>query len=65
LLIKIGFSQPLTPQVGQIKSEAIDPQALGLQSASLSELKGGEIEENAQILRNVLQGTGIQPNKML
>ena len=43
---------------GQIKSEAIDPQALGLQSASLSELKGGEIEENAQILRNVLQGKG-------
>ena len=43
---------------GQVKSKAIDPQALGLQSASLSELKGGEVEENAQILRNVLQGKG-------
>lgn len=43
---------------GRVTSEAIDPQALGLQSASLSELKGGEIEENARILRNVLQGKG-------
>ena len=43
---------------GQIKSEAIDPQTLGLNSASLSELKGGEVEENAAILRNVLQGKG-------
>ena len=43
---------------GQIKSEAIDPQSLGLNSASLSELKGGEVEENATILRKVLQGKG-------
>ena len=38
----------------------INPQALGLKSASLSELKGGEVEENAAILRNVLQGKGTQ-----
>ncbi|MEL6930758.1 MAG: anthranilate phosphoribosyltransferase [Cyanobacteria bacterium J06600_6] len=43
---------------GQVKNEAIDPQALGLQPASLKELKGGEVEENAQILRDVLQGKG-------
>jgi len=43
---------------GQVKTDAIDPQTLGLQPASLSELKGGEVEENAQILRNVLQGKG-------
>ena len=42
----------------QVKTDAIDPQTLGLQPASLSELKGGEVEENAQILRNVLQGKG-------
>ena len=42
----------------RVESEAIDPQALGLQSASLSELKGGDVKENAQILRNVLQGKG-------
>ena len=41
----------------QIKSDAIDPQAL-VQPASLNELKGGEVEENARILRNVLQGEG-------
>lgn len=43
---------------GQVKPDTIDPQALGLQSASLRELKGGEVAENAAILRNVLQGKG-------
>ncbi|MEL6579907.1 MAG: anthranilate phosphoribosyltransferase [Cyanobacteria bacterium J06621_12] len=43
---------------GQIKSESINPETLGLEPASLSELKGGEVEENAAILRNVLQGKG-------
>jgi anthranilate phosphoribosyltransferase len=43
---------------GKVSSDTINPQALGLQSASLKELKGGGVEENATILRNVLQGTG-------
>ena len=43
---------------GQIKSEAIDPTTLGLDSAPIAELKGGEVVENAAILRNVLQGKG-------
>ncbi len=43
---------------GKIKHTAIDPQELGLTKAPLSELKGGEVEENAAILRNVLQGKG-------
>ena len=43
---------------GRVKSQTIDPKALGLQPASLQELKGGEVVENAEILRNVLQGKG-------
>ena len=43
---------------GKVMPGVINPQALGLKPASLSELKGGEVEENASILRNVLQGKG-------
>ena len=43
---------------GGVKSQILDPKALGLQPASLNELKGGEVVENAEILRNVLQGKG-------
>lgn len=43
---------------GKIAPDVINPQALGLTTASLDELKGGEVEENATILRNVLQGKG-------
>lgn len=43
---------------GKVTSAIIDPQALNLQKAALSELKGGEVEENAAILRSVLQGKG-------
>ncbi len=45
-------------QGDRITIEAIDPQALGLPSASLTALKGGSVEENAEILRSVLQGKG-------
>ncbi|HEY9767496.1 MAG TPA: anthranilate phosphoribosyltransferase [Coleofasciculaceae cyanobacterium] len=43
---------------GKVSSGILNPQALGLKPASVSELKGGEVEENAAILRNVLQGKG-------
>ncbi len=43
---------------GKVSSEMLNPQALGLKPASVGELKGGEVEENAAILRNVLQGKG-------
>ena len=36
----------------------LNPQALGLKPAPIGELKGGEVEENAALLRNVLQGKG-------
>ena len=43
---------------GKVTPGIVNPQALGLQKASLSELKGGEVLENATILTNVLQGKG-------
>jgi anthranilate phosphoribosyltransferase len=43
---------------GKVTPGIVNPQSLGLKSASLEELKGGEVETNATILRNVLQGKG-------
>ena len=43
---------------GKVMPGVINPQVLGLKAASLAELRGGEVEENATILRNVLQGKG-------
>lgn len=43
---------------GQVTRQTIDPQELGLTSAPLAALKGGELEENKEILCQVLQGKG-------
>jgi anthranilate phosphoribosyltransferase len=43
---------------GKVTPGIVNPQALGLKYAPLDELKGGEVETNATILRNVLQGKG-------
>lgn len=43
---------------GQVTRVAIDPRDLGLTSAPLSALKGGELLENTEILTVVLQGKG-------
>lgn len=43
---------------GEIKAEAINPLTLGLHQASLAELVGGDVVENATVLKNVLQGKG-------
>ncbi|NJL21092.1 MAG: anthranilate phosphoribosyltransferase [Leptolyngbyaceae cyanobacterium SM1_3_5] len=43
---------------GQVQTLAIDPQSIGLTSAPTSALRGGEAEENAEILRSLLQGSG-------
>ncbi|MEO1391758.1 MAG: anthranilate phosphoribosyltransferase [Cyanobacteria bacterium J06634_5] len=45
---------------GAVTKEVLNPEAFGLTPASLSALKGGELEENMTILRNVLQGKGTQ-----
>ena len=41
---------------GQVDSYELDPSDLGFAQASLAELKGGTPEENAAILRTILQG---------
>lgn len=41
-----------------VRSESLDPKTLGLETAPLAALKGGDVEENANILRAVLQGKG-------
>ncbi|MEM8637935.1 MAG: anthranilate phosphoribosyltransferase [Cyanobacteria bacterium P01_G01_bin.54] len=43
---------------GQVSTAMLDPQDLGLAPASLPALRGGELEENTSILKNVLQGKG-------
>lgn len=48
---------------GQITREVLDPQALGLEPAPLSTLKGGELPENVEILTHVLQGKGSRPQQ--
>jgi anthranilate phosphoribosyltransferase len=45
---------------GQVRSVTLDPAALGFAYAPTSALRGGELEENANILRSVLQGGGTQ-----
>lgn len=43
---------------GIVQSVALDPQKLGLTPAPLTALRGGEVAENAAILKAVLQGGG-------
>lgn len=43
---------------GEVRLSSIDPEELGLPKAPISDLKGGNVEENAAILRAVLQGKG-------
>lgn len=38
----------------------LNPQSLGLTPASVGALRGGDVQENATILRDVLQGKGTQ-----
>ncbi len=42
---------------GRVRSYELDPKALGFDSASISELYGGEPQINAEILRGVLDGS--------
>ncbi|NEO31329.1 MAG: anthranilate phosphoribosyltransferase [Symploca sp. SIO3C6] len=43
---------------GKVKLLSLNPQQLGLNPAPTQALRGGNLEENAVILRNVLQGKG-------
>ncbi|PSF35609.1 anthranilate phosphoribosyltransferase [Aphanothece hegewaldii CCALA 016] len=42
----------------QVRQESINPRELGLTNVPIAALKGGDLEENATILKNVLQGKG-------
>ncbi len=48
----------LVVQNQTVQRQVIDPVQLGLTAAPLSELRGGDVSENAQILKAVLQGKG-------
>ena len=43
---------------GRVTPGVLNPQDFGLHSASLAQLKGGDVQENAEILCQVLQGKG-------
>lgn len=45
---------------GTVTQTSINPQELGLSAVPITALKGGDVIENANILRNVLQGKGTQ-----
>ncbi|MEI6064091.1 MAG: anthranilate phosphoribosyltransferase [Pseudanabaena sp. ELA748] len=45
---------------GVVTEESISPQELGLAAAPIESLRGGNVAENADILRAVLQGKGTQ-----
>jgi anthranilate phosphoribosyltransferase len=47
----------------QLQILELDPQDLGIDRTSIDELKGGEVRENAEILKAVLQGKGTQAQK--
>jgi anthranilate phosphoribosyltransferase len=44
----------------QIQSLTLDPRELGFSTTPLSQLKGGNVQENAEILQAVLRGQGTQ-----
>ncbi|MDJ0737292.1 MAG: anthranilate phosphoribosyltransferase [Nostocaceae cyanobacterium] len=43
---------------GEVKQTTVNPQEIGLTPAPTSALRGGDVEENKQILKAVLQGKG-------
>jgi anthranilate phosphoribosyltransferase len=43
---------------GEVRLSTLNPQKLGLKPAPTGALRGGNVEENAMIMRNVLQGKG-------
>lgn len=48
---------------GQVIQTAIAPEELGLHRAPTNALRGGNVQDNADILRDVLQGRGTQPQQ--
>ena len=55
-LTTTGRSTVLALRDGEVSSFEVDPRSLGLAPATLDDLRGGEPEENADIVRRVLAG---------
>jgi anthranilate phosphoribosyltransferase len=53
-----GVSQLRLIEAGQVRSEGLDPEALGLTPAPMEALVGGDVTDNRAILEAVLQGDG-------
>ena len=53
-----GPSQLIVLENGALRHESLDPSALGLSTAPLESLAGGDLSCNQQILESVLQGRG-------
>ncbi|AFZ57307.1 anthranilate phosphoribosyltransferase [Anabaena cylindrica FACHB-243] len=45
---------------GKVQLTTVNPQEIGIKPAPIAALKGGDVQENAQILKDVLQGKGTQ-----
>jgi anthranilate phosphoribosyltransferase len=53
----------VTPTGSAIDLTTISPETLGLTPAAITVLRGGDVAENAEILQQVLQGKGTQPQR--
>jgi anthranilate phosphoribosyltransferase len=54
----VGPTRVSQLQAGQVRTYTIAPEDFGLNRAHLSDIKGGDVFENARIVRSVLEGEG-------
>lgn len=55
-----GINQLRLVEGGEVRSQRLDPAGLGLRSAPIEALAGGDLDRNREILAAVLQGQGSQ-----
>ena len=48
---------------GQVSLTTVNPQEVNVKAADITSVKGGNVQENAVILKEVLQGKGTQPQQ--
>ncbi len=58
-----GVNELRLVENGQVRSDQLDPEALGMASAPITALAGGDLATNQAILEAVLQGRGSQPQR--
>lgn len=56
-LSTIGPNRVSQLRDGQVQTYTLDPSEMGFSPATLSDLRGGDVEENASLTRKVLRGT--------